>query len=106
MKTKIKIFIVSCVIASVAVTGFNLAQNSNNMDVTLADIAVMASADPESGSDCESGKFDCSSGGQGSTSCSVSLTVGGVTFECDVTCGTGYYACCNRWCAKCECRQA
>ena len=45
MKTKIKILIVSCVIAAAAVTGFNMAQNSNNMDVTLADIAVMARAD-------------------------------------------------------------
>ena len=49
MKTKIKILIVSCVIAAAAVTGFNMAQNSNNMDVTLADIAVMARADGESG---------------------------------------------------------
>jgi hypothetical protein len=49
MKTKIKILIVSCVIAAAAVTGFNLAQNSNNMDVTLADISLMAMARGESG---------------------------------------------------------
>ena len=49
MKTKIKILIVSCVIAAATVTGFNLAQNSNNMDVTLADIALMAKARGESG---------------------------------------------------------
>ena len=52
MKTKIKILIVSCVIAAAAVTGFNLAQNSNNMNVTLADIAVMARAGGESGGLC------------------------------------------------------
>ena len=47
MKTKIKILIVSCVIAAAAVTGFNMAHNSNNMDVSLADIAVMARAGEE-----------------------------------------------------------
>jgi len=49
MKSKIKILIVSCVIAAAAVTGINMAQNNSNMDVTLADIAVMAKADGESG---------------------------------------------------------
>ncbi len=49
MKTKIKILIVSCMIATAAITGLNLAQDSNSMVVTLADIAVMAKADGESG---------------------------------------------------------
>ena len=44
VKTKIKILIVSFVIAAAAVTGFNLAQENSNMDVSLADIAVMARA--------------------------------------------------------------
>ena len=35
--------------AAAAVTGFNMAQNSNIMDVSLADIAMMARADGESG---------------------------------------------------------
>ena len=48
MKTKIKILIVSFVMAAAAVTGFNMAQNSNNIDVSLADIAVMAKAGSES----------------------------------------------------------
>ena len=52
MKSKIKILIVSCVIAAAAVTGFNMAQNSNNMDVSLADIAVMARADGEQWDPC------------------------------------------------------
>lgn len=44
-----KILLVSCVIAVAAVTGFNLAQENSNMDVSLADISVMAQADGESG---------------------------------------------------------
>ena len=66
MKTKIKILIVSCVIAAAAVTGFNMAQENSNMDVSLADIAVMARADGESGGglecdcvDCPSSEFGC-----------------------------------------------
>jgi hypothetical protein len=47
MKTKIKILLVSCVIAAVAVMGFN--QESSNMDVSLADIAVMEMAIGEPG---------------------------------------------------------
>jgi hypothetical protein len=49
MKAKIKILIVSCMIATAAITGLNLAQDSNSMAVTLADIAVMAKADGENG---------------------------------------------------------
>jgi hypothetical protein len=52
MKTKIKILIVSCVIAVSAVKGFNMAQNINNLDVSLADIAVMARADGEQWDPC------------------------------------------------------
>ncbi|MEX2410986.1 MAG: hypothetical protein WD607_06360 [Candidatus Paceibacterota bacterium] len=54
MKTKIKILIVSCLIATAAITGLDLAQDSNSMVVTLADIAVMAKADGEGG-DCPGG---------------------------------------------------
>jgi hypothetical protein len=49
MKTKIKILIVSFVIAVAAVTGLNLAQESSDMDLSLADIAVMAKATGEGG---------------------------------------------------------
>lgn len=49
MKTKFKFLLVTCVIAAVAITGFNFVQNGSNIDVSLADIAVMARADGESG---------------------------------------------------------
>jgi len=47
----------------------------------------------------------CASGGRGSTSCSsvVSETVAdtSLTISCDVSCGGGYYACCNLGSCKC-----
>lgn len=42
----------------------------------------------------------CTSGGAGSTSCSISETTGG---ECTVTCSSGYYACCNSPTVRCYC---
>ena len=60
MKTKIKILIVSFVIAAAAVTGFNLAQENRHLNVSLADISVMARADGESGG---GGTGSCMEGG-------------------------------------------
>lgn len=53
--------------------------------------------------------WSCSSGGEGSTGCSASAELnidgtGGKT-SCSVTCGAGYYACCNSWENKCQCRK-
>ena len=44
MKTKFKFLFVTCVIAAVAITGFNFVQNGSIIDVSLADIATMAKA--------------------------------------------------------------
>ena len=52
MKRKIRFIIVACFIAGVAATGFNISQNHKSLDVSLADLAVMAKADGESGGDC------------------------------------------------------
>jgi hypothetical protein len=53
--------------------------------------------------------YTCSSGGPGSTSCSVSTDGGGGGItggtSCSVTCSSGYYACCNAWENKCQCRK-
>lgn len=53
--------------------------------------------------------YTCSSGGPGSTSCSVATNGGGGGItggtSCSVTCGGGYYACCNAWQNKCQCRK-
>lgn len=48
---------------------------------------------------CDIGQ--CSSGGAGSSSCSV-MEIGGMT-SCTVTCNTGYYACCNSSTTGCYC---
>jgi hypothetical protein len=55
-ENKFKFLLATCVIATVAITGFNFVQNGNSIDVSLADIAVMAHADSESGKITE----DCS----------------------------------------------
>lgn len=48
---------------------------------------------------------DCSSGGEGSSSCSVAGSVGNVKSNgCSVTCESGYYACCNDSSFKCSCK--
>lgn len=47
MKSKIRLIIVVCFIAGVAVTGFNMSQNNQSTGVSLSDIAVMARADGE-----------------------------------------------------------
>jgi len=38
---------------------------------------------------------ECASGGDGSLQCGVSGSVAGSGVSCEVTCGSGYYACCN-----------
>ena len=70
MKTKIKILIVSCVIAAAAFTGINMAQNNQSTGMTLADIAVMAKADGESG------------GGEGSTCLLSGGSIWAWTYAC------------------------
>lgn len=44
---------------------------------------------------------ECMSGGEGSTECSHHLTLFGVEYDCSVSCGPGYYACCGEVC-KCK----
>lgn len=70
-------------LAAIAVTGFtcNTSLLSKNAFGTAATRdSYTAMSDDE-----------CASGGAGATSCS--LSVGG--FECSVSCGEGFYACCN-----------
>ena len=48
----------------------------------------------------------CYNGGRGATSCSISggidIKGGGASAACDVSCQTGYYACCG---IRCTCRK-
>ena len=46
----------------------------------------------------------CTNGGPGSTSCSGSWTIAGVTTSCSVSCGSGFYSCCYLgWDAEAHC---
>ena len=46
----------------------------------------------------------CSSGGPGSTNCSTSCIE--PPYGCSVTCGAGYYSCCDAERCKCQCKKA
>jgi hypothetical protein len=45
----------------------------------------------------------CTSGGAGSTSCSISEDIGPVNQSCTSSCGAGYYACCDSSVTRCYC---
>jgi hypothetical protein len=47
--------------------------------------------------------LSCTSGGAGSTECSITGTIGPVSSGCSVSCGTGYYACCDDGTVVCQC---
>ena len=47
MKKKILISLVACFIAAGSFIGYNLTENTSRLDVSLADISVMAQADAE-----------------------------------------------------------
>ena len=49
MKKKILLSLVACFIAATSALHFNFTQNDHNMDFSLADISVMAQANPENG---------------------------------------------------------
>ena len=49
MKKKIILALTACLFAAGTIIHYNLAENTSRMDVSLADISVMAQADGESG---------------------------------------------------------
>jgi hypothetical protein len=49
------------------------------------------------------GGLSCTSGGTGSTECSVTSTIGPLGTGCSVGCGVGYYACCDDNTVVCKC---
>lgn len=56
-----------------------------------------------SGGSNNGGTTSCANGGTGSTQCSIDITVAGTGGGCSVTCGPGYYACCNAGTSGCKC---
>ena len=49
--------------------------------------------------------MNCTAGGPGSNQCGVSSEIMGVMTQCEVSCNTGYYACCDDGVGKCKCIQ-
>lgn len=49
--------------------------------------------------------MQCTAGGPGSNQCGVSSEIMGVMTQCEVSCNTGYYACCDDGIGKCKCVQ-
>ena len=58
MKKKILISLVACFIAAGSIIHFNLAQNTTMVDVSLADISVMAQAVGETPPECTQSCFE------------------------------------------------
>ena len=66
MIKKLIFIVTACLFAAGTIINMHLAQNDHNMDFSLADISVMAQADPESGGglvcdcvDCPQEEFGC-----------------------------------------------
>jgi hypothetical protein len=96
MNKKMNIIYRICLIVIIAVSAVNVYiafGDKTATDITLLDIMALAN---ENGSD----NYTCSSGGPGSTSCAVSSPLS----SCSVNCSSGYYACCNAYEGKCQCR--
>ena len=62
MKKKIILALTACLFATVSIINMHLAQNNHNMDISLADISVMAQADGEEpyGNGKDGNCFPCS----------------------------------------------
>jgi hypothetical protein len=106
MKKKI-VFFASALFLAVFVN-LSIRQESislNKNSFSLTDVIKITSAQAESGD-----SYICTSGGPGSTSCSTSVSGGGGGISggtsCSVTCSSGYYACCNAYHNKCQCRKS
>lgn len=78
---------------------FNTLDYANMTDPQAA--ATLVPPDEENGSSVSCAQGTCSSGGAGSSSCSITEAPLGQT--CTVTCNTGYYACCVSSTVRCYC---
>ncbi|MDR0700698.1 MAG: hypothetical protein LBG28_15990 [Tannerella sp.] len=65
---------------------------------------ILSGGNSSGGGSSSGDDYTCSSGGPGSTSCSTSAEFSGVATGCSVTCSSAYYACCNAYQNKCQCR--
>jgi hypothetical protein len=94
MKKKALFSIVAIALFAVAMA-FN-SQKDKNEDLTVKNIEALAFGWAEGLSPDTPAEGNCScSGGEGATACSCSSGIASVTSSCSVSCGSGYYACCN-----------
>ncbi len=87
---------IAIIVTALTVLSYLGIDNVKEADVNLDYFGQIAFASAENPHrTCPSATFSCSSGGQGSSSCSVTVdtVAGGVTYS--VTCQSGCYACCN-----------
>ena len=103
MKKQVLIYsfaVLSAILLNVAISS---SSKDFKLSASFADLVTLAVANSEETA------FTCSSGGPGSSSCSVGVDGGGggITggVSCSVTCSGGYFACCNSYYNKCQCRQ-
>lgn len=84
---------------------YGIAHHTNNEDFVLQKIkfgnsvGVVGKAVKNSKGE----KINCTSGGPGAVSSGTGSSVASVSTECNVTCGGGYYACCDDGLGKCGC---
>ena len=97
MKNKFVLSAAGAVLLAASVTTFVSGVNKSNDsmdDLFKANVEALARN--------EVGK-KCISGGPGAMECSIGAGIDvvgvGVTYECSVTCGSGYYACCGVGCS-------
>lgn len=97
MNIKKKIIVGAAASLFAVATMFNMGMlnEKSGGDVSLDAIALMAKAQDESNNGCPSPTFECTAGGPGSSSCSVTVDTlaGGITYS--VTCNEPCFACCN-----------
>ncbi|MGM0504467.1 MAG: hypothetical protein ACQESQ_07605 [Bacteroidota bacterium] len=94
-KKKLIFGMIASLFALATVFNMNMLNENVTGDVSLDAIAVMAQAQNESNNGFSSPTFECTAGGPGSSSCSITMdtVAGGITYS--VTCNAPCYACCN-----------
>jgi hypothetical protein len=95
LKKKVIFGMIAGLFAVVTVFNMGMLDENGTGEVSLDAIALMAEAQNESNNGCSSPTFECTAGGPGSSSCSVTMdtVAGGITYS--VTCNSPCYACCN-----------
>ena len=108
---KLKVFLFLVVSFVTGYTTYNSVQTNTKLaDLSLMNIESLAGENDDYSSNTSGGEADggwniCYNGGPGSTSCSIEVGVdafgGGVSTGCQVSCESGYYACCG---LRCTCK--